>query len=253
MCSDPWAAELAGDEGLALAERYYSDNPHMELWVALRTRFLDDEVRARLARGARQVVVLGAGLDTRAARLAADGVRFFEVDQPASQADRHARLARAAGYPQDAAVSVACDFEHEDFLDRLVAAGFDAGEPAAFLWEGVVYYLPEVAVRATCRRVATGTAAASVLSFDLLGRRIVDGGGLPERDESMRSMVSGLGEPLRFGTSDPLPLLADAGFRYVRQVSFDALALSYTGTYVRERAFRFQSVVSASRSPLEPA
>lgn len=247
LCDDPWAEALAGGEGRALTERYDLANAHMELWIALRTRFFDDNVRAFVRRGTSQIVVLGAGLDSRAARLAAPGVTFFEVDQPASTEERRRRIDGLAGYPRDAAVSVPCDFEHEDFLTRLRASGFRPDRPALFLWEGVVYYLPEAAVRATARRVAEGCHPASALLFDLISKRMVDGTGLPERDRAARDIVAELGEPIRFGTSDPLPLLAEEGFRHVRSVTFDALGLSYAGTYVRERAFRFQSVVLASR------
>jgi hypothetical protein len=55
-------------------------------------------------------------------------------------------------------------------------------------------------------------------------------------------------EPIRFGTNDPLPMLFEAGFRHVRSQSFDEICLSLTGTYLRERAFRFQHVCFASRA-----
>ncbi|MBW1762713.1 MAG: class I SAM-dependent methyltransferase [Deltaproteobacteria bacterium] len=92
-----------------------------------------------LDRGVRQVVVLGAGLDTRAARLAREGVRFFEVDQPASQVDKCERLSRFDAYPMDAATFVPCDFERDDFVQLLEAAGLDGGSPVCFVWEGVIY------------------------------------------------------------------------------------------------------------------
>src|SRR5437867_6874166 len=89
LCHDPWAAALAGADGQALAERLDAGFPHMELWTAVRTAYLDRQVAEFTGEaGMRQVVLLGAGLDTRAARLARPGVTWFEVDQPASQADK---------------------------------------------------------------------------------------------------------------------------------------------------------------------
>ena len=64
-------------------------------------------------------------------------------------------------------------------------------------------------------------------------------------------LVEELGEPFRFGINDPLPLLVEAGFAQVRQTSFDEIALTLTGTYDRERLFRFQHVVEASREPVQ--
>jgi methyltransferase (TIGR00027 family) len=254
LCSDPWAGALAGDEGDELARRYDAVFAHMELWTALRTAYIDERVRRATAPpwSMRQVVVLGAGLDTRAARHASPSVRFFEVDHPSTQADKLARLARLDGYPKDAATHVACDFETEDFLERLVVSGFDPSDAAMIVWEGVAPYLTEPAVRATLSRVSERLAPESAIVFDHLTKKIVRGDVRDERDKQSREFVDGLGEPLRWGTDDVLPLLYEIGFRSVRALTFDEICLEMTGTYERERKFRFQSVVTASvaRRPL---
>lgn len=253
ICSDRWAAALAGPDGMAIARAYDEKFPHMELWIAVRARFFDDRV-AKLAAPAgtiAQVVVLGAGFDTRAARLAREGVRFFEVDQPESRANKLARLAALEGYPIAAATYVACDFEREDFLERLVAEGFHADRPALFLWEGVVPYLTEDAVRATLHRIAHDTDPGSVVVFDHVRPKIVRGDVKSARDLESRAFVEGLGEPLRFGVEYPLPLLYEEGFRRVRMSTFDEVCLDLTGTYDRERAFRFQGIALATREAPE--
>lgn len=251
VCHDEWAAIFAGEDGLAHADAYQRTVPDIELWVALRTARLDDAARAAMDRGLTQVVILGAGLDTRAARLARPGVRFFEVDIPTSQREKRRRLAEVAElarYPVDAATYVETDFEHDDFFDRLVASGFDPNEPAFFLWEGVTYYLTEAAVRATLVRLATAASPASVVLFDYFGARFVKGEMRDEMDRSARDKVAEMGEPLKFGTSDVLPFLYECGFRKVRTETFDAIALNYTGTYDRSRKFRFQALAFASRT-----
>jgi methyltransferase (TIGR00027 family) len=251
ICSDPWANGLAGAVGLELSIAFDRHFAHMELWIALRTAFLDAQVSHATDRGVAQVVLLGAGFDARAARLARPGVRFFEVDHPATQAEKRARLAELPGYPADAAAFVSCDFESgQDFVDQLSAAGFDTGSPAVIVWEGVVAYLSEAAVRGTLRRVTEALHEDSPIYFDYVGRRLAEGERIKESDHGARDEVSRLGEPIRFGTNDPLPMLAECGFRHVRTVSFDQLALSYTGTYDRERMFRFQGMCAASRAPL---
>lgn len=252
ICRDDWANGLAGGLGLELSVQFDRHFPHMELWIALRTEYLDRHVR-HLTRicGLGQVVLLGAGFDTRAARLARSGVRFFEVDHPATQAEKRARLAEIPGYPALAASHVPCDFESgQDFIAQLVGAGFDAAAPAVILWEGVTPYLSEPAVRATARRVAGGLHPETVLYFDFVGRRMAEGTGLKLHDHGARDQVGRLGEPIRWGTNDPLPLLYDCGFRHVRTVSFDEIGLSLTGTYDRSRAFRFQGICLTSRAPL---
>ncbi len=243
---DRWAAALSDDVAVADAERYEVAHPHSVLYLALRTLAFDDEVRLAIRAGVRQIVILGAGLDTRAARLRTEGVRFFEVDHPATQADKRERLASVTAYPIDAATFVTCDFERQDFLERLESAGHRASEPTLVIWEGVVYYLTEDAVRATCRRVASGCHPGSTLAFDLVGKRFAGGQMRDPNDQRAHELVSEMGEPIRFGTDDPLPLLYDCGFRWVDVRSFDELALRYTGTYVRDRKMRFQSLVRAS-------
>lgn len=248
ICRDPYAHALAGEDGHALARSYDEVNPHLELWVSLRTAAIDAEVRSAIQDGIRQIVILGAGLDTRAARLARDGVRFFEVDRPETQAEKKRRLELIEGYPHEAATYVTCNFESDDFLDRLVASGFQVDEPAFFVWEGVTYYLTEPAVRATLRRVAEGTHPRSRIVFDYVGRNFVEGAAKNAQDRAARDYVAKLGEPFRFGVNDVLPILYEEGFRYVRTDSFDELCLTWTGTYLRERRFRFQYLALASRT-----
>jgi methyltransferase (TIGR00027 family) len=251
LCSDRWANGMAGVIGLELSVAFDRHYPPMELWVALRTAYLDAHVAHLLATGTDQVVLLGAGFDTRASRLARPGARFFEVDHPLTQAEKRGRIAELRGYPADAAEMVACDFERgDDFVERLVAAGFDPGRPAAVLWEGVVAYLSEEAVRATLVRASARLHPDSPIYFDYLGKRMAQGDRIKAEDRALSDEVSRLGEPIRFGTNDPLPLLHECGYRHVRTVTFDQIALGLTGTYDRARMFRFQGICAASKSPL---
>jgi methyltransferase (TIGR00027 family) len=243
VCQDPWAAALAGEEGAALAQALDAYQPHMELWLAVRTAWIDRRVaEATGPGGAGQVVVLGA-------RLGRAGVRFFEVDHPASQEDKRRRLAAIAGYPADAATYVACDFERDDFLERLGEAGMDPGAPALFVWEGVTYYLGEAAVRATLGRLARGCHPRSTVVFDHMGKRMAEGRVRDAADHGTREMVAGIGEPLRWGTDHVLPLLYEEGFRRVRVVTFDEAGLALTGTYDRDRKWRFIHLAEASVAP----
>lgn len=251
ICSDPWANGMAGALGLELSVAFDRHFPHMELWIALRTAYLDAHVSHLIDRGVGQVVLLGAGFDTRAARLARPDVRFFEVDHPATQAEKRTRLESLRGYPTGGIQFVGCNFESgQDFAAQLAAGGFDAGAPAVVLWEGVVAYLSEEAIRGTLGRVASAFHPDTPIYFDYVGRRLADGERIKASDHAARDEVSRMGEPIRFGTNDPLPLLESCGFRHVRTISFDQIALSLTGTYDRERMFRFQGICVASRAPL---
>ena len=249
VCRDEWAHGLAGAIGLELSVTFDRHFPHMELWIGLRTAYLDRQVEAAAARGWEQIVLLGAGFDTRAARLARPGVTFYEVDHPATQKEKRGRLVELSGYPVEAARMVACDFESgDDFVDKLVETGFAPERPALIIWEGVTPYLTEPAVRATASRVAGALHPDTVILFDYVGKRMAEGERLREKDRGVRDEVSRVGEPIRWGTNDPIPLLHECGFRHVLTLTFDQIALALTGTYERVREFRFQSMCAASRA-----
>lgn len=251
LFNDLWADALAGPDGHDIAKRYDLKFPPMELWLALRVAYFDRIVGSVVDRmGVRQVIILGAGYDTRAARLPRAGVRYFEVDHPATQEAKRASLARLDGYPVDAATHVACNFEREDPIERLAAAGFATDDPALVLWEGVVPYLTEPAIRATASRLAAGLDPRSLLAFDFVGKRFAAGQSATAGDRGARELIGELGEPIRYGSDDMLPLLHECGFRWVRTLDFNELALELLGDYVRERMFRFQHIaLAAARTP----
>ena len=244
ICHDPFARHLAGDEGFAFARQMDRVAPNMQLWIAVRTAYLDAVVREHTRAGTQQVVILGAGFDTRAKRLAAEGVRFFEVDAPASLRERERRLSQLPDYGTHA-TSVACDFEHEDFVERLVSVGFEVHQPALVVWEGVSYYLSEPAVCATLQRAAEGLHPDTTVVFDHVGKRFVAGDTRSAEDAATRSRLGEAGEPMIWGMDHPFPVLYELGYRDVRQDTFDEACLRFTGTYDRERRFRFQYLVQA--------
>jgi methyltransferase (TIGR00027 family) len=156
--SDPFASKILDDETLATLEDV-ATNPAqrpMRLFIAARSRFSEDSLSACVGRGVRQVVVLGAGLDTFSLRnpYAGQGVRVFEVDYPATQAWKRERL-KQAGLAVPASLTFApVDFERQSLADGLAAAGFHPGRPAFFQWLGVVPYLTRDAFAATLDFIA---------------------------------------------------------------------------------------------------
>ncbi len=166
--SDPLALPILGAYADAVV-REAAEHPsrlRMRLFIALRTRFAEDAISAAVARDVRQIVILGAGLDTYAYRCPFSGpVRIFEVDHPATQSWKR-QLLFAAAIPQPASLTFApIDFEHQTLARGLAAAGFDPSLPTFFTWLGVVPYLTEAAVWSTLEFIANLPAAAHVV-FD---------------------------------------------------------------------------------------
>lgn len=170
--------------------------------VAARMAFFDD-VAARHRATARQFVVLGAGFDTRAYRGSLhDAARWFEVDQPETQAVKRAMLGDA-GIDASNVIFVPADFDHDDWFERLTLAGFDVTLPSIFLWEGVTPYLDVQAIAETLRRIAR-CAAGSVVAFDYLTSEVLTSRSLYWR--FARVATSAAGEPLRSGVDGTPPV-----------------------------------------------
>jgi methyltransferase (TIGR00027 family) len=127
------------------------------LFAAARSRIAEDALSVAIERGIRQIVILGAGLDTYALRSphGARQIRIYEVDHPATQAWKRQRLAEAQLAVPPWLIFVPVDFERDDLGETFVGAGFQQNSPAFFTWLGVVPYLTQEAVVRTLGYIAS--------------------------------------------------------------------------------------------------
>lgn len=200
-------ADLIGDPRELTAGRA----PGAGAWIAARTPFFDGAVLRSIAAGVRQVVVLGAGYDGRALRFRTPGVHFFEVDHPATQADKRHRLATLGIDAADVAF-VSADFTEPGLGDRLAAAGHESSSSSLFVLEGVLRYLPEAAYRALLASVAGLAGAGSELAVTV---STAETGAARDVERDRRLAVAGeavLTVPPR---DVALQWLADAGWSLV--------------------------------------
>jgi methyltransferase (TIGR00027 family) len=135
-----------------------------------RTRFFDGQVLAAIGAGVSQVVICGAGYDDRALRFRTPGVRFFELDHPATQADKARRL-RAMGADLSDVVLTSADFRDDDAAAVLAAAGHDASRPTLFLCEGLLIYLHLAVIGRLLTGLRSRAAAGSSLAASLAAHR----------------------------------------------------------------------------------
>jgi len=151
-------AARGGKRGIAAdAARVMAD------MIALRTAAIDSAVRDAIAVGATQLVILGAGYDGRAWRMPElAGVKVFEVDHPATQADKRAHLSELPP-PKGIVTFVSMNFETESLDTALQRAGHDRSTPTCWIWEGVVMYLRRDVMRATLASIAGRSARGSTL------------------------------------------------------------------------------------------
>jgi methyltransferase (TIGR00027 family) len=166
--ADPLALRILGADAQSIL-RKAGENPagrRMRLFIAVRTRFAEDALAAAFEGGLRQLVVLGAGLDTYAYRNPfGDRLRVLEVDHPATQAWKQQLLREAGIAPPSWLTFVPVDFEREALAQRLVAEGFDRTQQTFFTWLGVVPYLKEEAIWSTLAFIASLPNGAGVV-FD---------------------------------------------------------------------------------------
>lgn len=163
---DPFAEKILDNETRAALHGIAADPSlrGIRLFIVSRSRFSEEALAASVARGARQVVVLGAGLDTFSLRNPYPDVRVFEVDFPATQAWKRERLRDAGLAAPDTLTFAPVDFERESLASGLVRAGFRRDQPAFFQWLGVSMYLNRETVFSTLDLIAG--VPDSAVAFD---------------------------------------------------------------------------------------
>jgi methyltransferase (TIGR00027 family) len=226
--ADPLALRILGPDADAAVAEARADPAlrGLRLYVAMRSRFAEDAARRAIARGVRQVVVLGAGLDTFAYRVEPiEGLRVTEVDHPATQAEKRRRLAAAAIAAPSHVVYASCDFESESLADALAASGFDAGRPSFFLWLGVVPYLTEPAIFSTLAFIGKLSGGGEVV-FDYSNPAAsIAEGGWRRGHEIVTARAAAAGEPLRTSFATPAlhEKLRELGFRSIEDLGPDEI------------------------------
>ncbi|MEU8559417.1 class I SAM-dependent methyltransferase [Streptomyces anthocyanicus] len=142
--------------------------------IVVRTKFLDDLLEHATASGVRQVVLLGAGMDSRAFRMAwPEGTRLFEVDTPAPLEFKASVLRQERAVAHCERITVAVDLR-EDWPSALAAAGHDAAIPTAWIGEGLLIYLPEDAVELLLARIGEQSASGSRMGLTLGSRGVIE-------------------------------------------------------------------------------
>jgi methyltransferase (TIGR00027 family) len=191
------------------------------LYMQVRTRVIDDALRAFIDAGGRQVVLLGAGYDCRALRLPELADAFvLEVDHPATQGHKRSVLAQLGA--ESPAHYVTWDFETramDDLPDVLEEAGLDRDRPVFTIWEGVTMYLTEGAIDASLRAVRAWSPARSKLAMTYSAKDRIARPSFATR--MLKAVVATFGEPWRFGwnPADLPGYLAERGFKLERDVS----------------------------------
>ncbi len=251
LIDDPWGARWTGTDRL---RRAGFRAPRLGAWLSLpawrellymqvRTHALDEAVRRFAGEGGKQLVLLGAGLDARALRLGALGLKVFEVDHPAT----HARKRSIVG---PSATLVAWDFERDPLHllpERLSTLGYARNAIGCVLWEGVTMYLSEDAIDDSVAMLRALLAPGSTLAFTYFTRARLERPSLGTR--FLRRFVARGGEPWRFGWEprELAPWLHQRGFALERDDETAALGQTYLPPEFSRRLVPDQRRIAVAR------
>ncbi|PNH09534.1 putative S-adenosyl-L-methionine-dependent methyltransferase [Tetrabaena socialis] len=170
-------------------------------FIDARTKWFDGAVQDAVAAGIKQVVQLAVGYDTRAYRLHAPGVRFFEVDLPSASGIKQ-RLVEKLGWITSPAMRptyVGADLSRVPLAEALAGTGFDPTQPALFTVEGLIYYLPKEACAALFAAISDYSAPGSRLYFDFMATAALEGRGSFPGFKVTQKAVSNKHEPFLSG------------------------------------------------------
>jgi methyltransferase (TIGR00027 family) len=243
ICSDPFAERfLSGKYKVGLFTRPLRDTVEKLIealftghhyYVIARTRYIDDFLLGQLSGGPEQLVILGAGFDSRAYRFA-DRLRklaVFEVDHPATSAAKKSKVQSVLSDVPANLTYVPVDFNIEKLADKLRQNGYRDKQKTIFLWEGVTPYLSVEAVDEVLQYILKSSAPGSTVLFDYILKTVVDGsctlpGARNEFEKMNRSS-----EPLVFGIVEDgtQSFLSARGFRDVVDIGSQGLKDKYFG------------------------
>lgn len=210
---DPGLAEACSDQAcrLKLAMKFNAPT------TLSRSRYTEDIVEEAIHQGMRQYVILGAGLDTFAFRRPdlAGKIKIFEVDHPATQAQKKDRLSNAGLVPAPQHYFIPVDLAQTSLAEALEASAFNRSEPVIFSWLGVTFYLSYEVVMNTFKAIAGISAPGSIVVFDFMDREAFVPGKASMHSKKIREIVKNAGEPMKMGFDVETlgSVLEEAGFQ----------------------------------------
>ena len=200
-------------------------------WVVGRTFFFDEVFKKALDDKITQIVIMGAGFDTRVYRFQeklGDTVAY-ELDLPSIQNIKIQRLKNNQIAIPENVRYVPIDFTKDVLFEKLEEAGYSKLEKSLFLWEGVTEYLTDTAFDSTMKSIRNNSPPGSLLAFSYIYRSVVEGTKEYYGTKQIVRMVARNGEPYKYGISEGEieKFLSDRGYRLVRHLNAEDLERTY--------------------------
>lgn len=233
VCNDPYAALFLPDRIFYASDRKKQIEQTITDWethfpgvcnaIIARTRFIDECLKEAVSGGIGQLVILGAGYDTRAMRFEdlKKKVTVFELDHPSTQTKKLERIEKHVDADLSHVRYISIDFATEDLGDKLLACGYDERLKTLFIWEGVTYYIPESAVDRTLSFISHHAPSRSSVIFDYFPSSVADGTIKLAEARALREGLKRIGEEIIFGIApDQIEsFMKDRGFLITRNLT----------------------------------
>jgi methyltransferase (TIGR00027 family) len=236
---DPVVELFLSDASREAAERVSSRFPAVKDMVKTRTRYFDHMLDTQIAAGIGQVVILGAGLDTRAVRKQAAGVRYFEIDDPATMELK--RRCYADARINSDVTFIPGNYVTDGLIDLLLSNGFDFDVPTYLIWEGNVMYMPLATDKHTMLQLKRHVKQFR-LSFDYLTESVIT---KTTGDASLTVLVESfeaMDAPWVSGIDDIHSLARDLGLGVVENMTTGELYRTYRGRPASSPIFQHYSI-----------
>jgi len=242
ICYDPLARQLVSPAYYLLGKLFagYAERrgPGVIGFLTVRCRYIDDTLEECLNAGLEQLVILGAGLDSRAYRFEQlrGRVKVFEVDHPATQQVKLSKLQKIFGKLPEHVTYISVDF-NEEHLQKLVEYGYSRQLRTLFIWEGVVHYLTTKAIDQTLEFVLENSGTGSSIIFDYLYLSALSAAHKREELNRMQRVKRFTGEGLTFGIEEGQieAFLRARGYTHIRNMTSEDLYKAYFTGINRER------------------
>lgn len=246
ICYDPYAVHFVTPEVLELNKDPQKAKAMLESLGPLgtlllgisnstraRVRYFDDFVKASVDRGLEQLVILGAGYDTRAYRIEGlndkRNIKVFEVDHPVTQETKTEKIKEIFSELPGHVTYVPVDLTTDDLGEKLLKIGYDKSKQTLFLMEGLLMYLQPKVVDGILTFIVENSAKGSCIIFDYYLQSVVDGSSEQELGRFIHDYLAKIGEPLRFGIEEGMAeeFLIERGFSQVCNVTSEDYKKAY--------------------------
>jgi len=239
--NDIYAHYYAGQVGRDMVATMMHINPSIRKAIVLRARFMDDYSIKCLNDGFEQVVVLGAGYDSRFLRLNEfHQVKVFELDLYSTQIIKKTLTRRLMGSLPDNVTYVSIDFSKDSIVNKLIDAGFNKAKKTLFIWEGVTLFLNEDIISENLSRLSD-LGTGNRITFDFIPSELIDDETEYEGNRKLVNLCASINEPLTFGCSPEKcrEILAGTGFAKVDIMDMREANKIYSGTDRIEDSYYF--------------